>query len=62
MMRPADIAQLVLLSAIWGASFMLLRVLVPAIGPLPTAAARLVLGAREQYRGQRFLIWPPLAQ
>lgn len=36
----ADLAKLVFLSAIWGGSFIFLRVAVPEIGPLLTALLR----------------------
>lgn len=43
-MRPADVARLLALAAIWGASFIFVRVLAPTIGALPTAAGRVLLG------------------
>lgn len=43
-MRPVHFAQLVLLAAIWGGSFLLMRVLVPALGPLATADLRILIG------------------
>lgn len=39
-MSPADLAKLVFLSAIWGGSFIFLRVAVPEAGPLLTAILR----------------------
>lgn len=39
-MSAADLVKLVFLSAIWGGSFIFLRVAVPEIGPLLTAALR----------------------
>ena len=42
-MRPADVARLVVLAAIWGASFVFIRVLVPALGPVWVAALRLLI-------------------
>ena len=39
------LADLLLLSAIWGSSFILMRVGVPEFGPLPTAAVRVCIGA-----------------
>ena len=39
-MSAADLAKLVFLSAIWGGSFIFLRVAVPEAGPLLTAALR----------------------
>lgn len=43
-MRPADGARLVALAIIWSLSFVFLRVVVPAIGPLWMATARLFVG------------------
>ncbi len=42
-MSAADLVKLVFLSAIWGASFIFLRIAVPEVGPLLTAALRTVL-------------------
>jgi drug/metabolite transporter (DMT)-like permease len=42
-MRPADIARLVLLAAIWGASFLFNRITAPAIGPVLTAELRTLI-------------------
>lgn len=39
------LADLLMLSAIWGSSFILMRAAVPEFGPLPTAAVRIVVGA-----------------
>ncbi len=41
--RAGDIAQLVALAAIWGASFVFMRVLSPTLGPEWTAALRLLI-------------------
>lgn len=43
-MRSRDIGELLLLAAIWGASFVFMRVSVPSFGPLPLALVR-VAGA-----------------
>ncbi len=43
-MRRPDIARLVALAAIWGASFIFIRVLAPALGPILTAATRVLIG------------------
>jgi drug/metabolite transporter (DMT)-like permease len=43
-MRPRDTADLVLLAALWGASFLFMRVAVPHFGAVPLAALR-VAGA-----------------
>lgn len=42
---PADYGCLVLLAALWGGSFMLVKTALPTIGPLTIVVARLVLGA-----------------
>lgn len=42
-MKAYDLALLVLLAAMWGASFLFIRVASPALGPLPLAAARVLL-------------------
>ncbi len=44
-MRPADYVRLLLLAAIWGASFLFMRVAAPVLGALPTAFFRVLLGA-----------------
>ncbi len=43
-LRPADIVRLLILAAIWGGSFIFIRVLSPVIGPVPTAASRVLIG------------------
>ena len=43
-MRPADIGRLLLLAAIWGGSFLIMRLVVPAFGPVAMAFVR-VAGA-----------------
>jgi drug/metabolite transporter (DMT)-like permease len=40
-----DLAELVLLGAIWGASFLFMRVAVPEFGAIPLIAARVGIGA-----------------
>jgi drug/metabolite transporter (DMT)-like permease len=44
-MRPDVVVRLLLLGAIWGSSFLFMRLTVPAIGSGATAAGRLALGA-----------------
>lgn len=44
-MKPADLLRLLLLAAIWGASFLFMRVAVPVLGSMPTAFFRATLGA-----------------
>jgi drug/metabolite transporter (DMT)-like permease len=41
--RRSDVARLVALAAIWGASFIFIRVLAPALGPILTAASRVLI-------------------
>jgi len=43
-MRAGDAGRLVLLAAIWGASFLFTRVVAPALGPLATADLRMLIG------------------
>ncbi|MEO8923263.1 MAG: DMT family transporter [Caldimonas sp.] len=43
-MRPRDIAELVALAALWGASFLFMRIAAPAFGPVALVAVR-VTGA-----------------
>ncbi len=44
-MRTRDLIDLVVLSAIWGASFLFMRVAAPEFGPIPLIAARVAIGA-----------------
>jgi drug/metabolite transporter (DMT)-like permease len=44
-MRPRDFAGLVLLSALWGGSFLFIRVAVPALGPFLLVGLRVGLAA-----------------
>lgn len=44
-MRPVDILYLLGLAAIWGASFLFMRVIAPEIGPIPTAFFRVSIAA-----------------
>jgi drug/metabolite transporter (DMT)-like permease len=50
-MRGADYVRLFVLAAIWGGSFIFMRVLAPVLGPIPTAALRVLLG------GGMLLLW-----
>ena len=43
-MGIGDMARLFFLAAIWGGSFLFMRVLAPVLGPLPTANGRLLIG------------------
>ena len=42
-MRASDLTRLIVLAAIWGVSFILLRVIVPVAGPVTTATLRVLL-------------------
>lgn len=44
-MRPVDIARLILLAAIWGASFLFMRILAPVLGALWTAEIRVAIAS-----------------
>ena len=44
-MRPRDLADLVLLAALWGASFLFMRYAAPAFGPLPLIWLRVGVAA-----------------
>ena len=52
-MRPRDFAALVLLAALWGGSYPLIRVAAPVFGPLPLVAGRVLLGALVLWLGLR---------
>jgi len=43
--RPADTARLLALAAIWGASFLFMRIAAPPLGPAATAGLRVALAA-----------------
>lgn len=42
-MRPADVGRLLLLSAIWGGSFIFIRLAAPALGPVALAETRTLI-------------------
>ncbi len=44
-MQPADILRLFLLAAIWGASFLFMRIIAPVLGTVPTAFFRVSIAA-----------------
>jgi drug/metabolite transporter (DMT)-like permease len=67
--KARDIADLVLLAALWGASFLFMRVAAPHFGPVPLAAVRVtgaalllmpLLAGRSGMRGMR-RHWRPIA-
>jgi drug/metabolite transporter (DMT)-like permease len=49
LMSNSNLARLLLLGAIWGTSFMLMRIAVPEIGPLATTFLRALLGGLALY-------------
>lgn len=68
-MKPSDLRDLLLLAALWGASFLFMRITAPAFGPLAMAALRvagaaLLLLPLLHWRGQSAALkahWPALA-
>lgn len=44
-MRPRDLTDLVLLAALWGASFLFMRIAAPAFGPIALVEVRVALAA-----------------
>ncbi|MBI1860039.1 MAG: DMT family transporter [Deltaproteobacteria bacterium] len=42
-MRVADLLRLLLLAAIWGGSFVFMRILAPVFGPIVTAELRILI-------------------
>ena len=44
-MKRADVVDLALLGALWGASFLFMRIAVPQFGPVPLMAVRCAVGA-----------------
>jgi drug/metabolite transporter (DMT)-like permease len=44
-LKLRDVIELVVLAAVWGASFLFMRVLAPVFGPFATADLRMLLGA-----------------
>jgi drug/metabolite transporter (DMT)-like permease len=44
-MRTRELCGLILLAALWGASFLFIRIAAPALGPFPLMAGRVVLAA-----------------
>ena len=68
-MRRRDVAELIVLAAIWGSSFLFMRIAVPAFGPMAIAALRVggaslllvpLLAARGDL-GLLRLHWRPIA-
>jgi drug/metabolite transporter (DMT)-like permease len=57
--RPADTARLVALAAIWGASFIFIRVSAPVLGPAWVAEGRVLIGALVLLAWFRFTGFDP---
>ena len=58
-MRGADLARLLALGAIWGASFLFMRIVAPALGPIVTADARMLIAAAALALWFRFSRYDP---
>ena len=54
-MRPRELAALFVLAAVWGGSFLFIRVAAPALGPFPLAAGRVTIAALLLWLGMRAL-------
>jgi drug/metabolite transporter (DMT)-like permease len=52
-MRAKELAALFVLAALWGGSFLFIRVAAPALGPFPLAAGRVMLAALVLWAGMR---------
>src|SRR5687768_5698231 len=50
-MRPRDLAALFGLAAVWGGSFLFIRIAAPSFGPFPLVAGRVVLGGLVLWAG-----------
>jgi len=64
-MSPADTARLLLLSSLWGFSFIFMRVAAPEFGPVSLIGVRVGLGAgvgRPQHLGRTAALLQPALQ
>jgi drug/metabolite transporter (DMT)-like permease len=52
-MRPKELAALVALAAVWGGSFLFIRVAAPVLGPMPLVAGRVTFAALLLWLGLR---------
>ena len=52
-MTPKELAALIALAAVWGGSFLFIRIAVPAFGPIPLVAARVGLAGLLLWAGLR---------
>ena len=48
-MKRRDLAALVLIAAIWGGSYILIRIIVPAVGPWGMVGGRMIISAVASY-------------
>ena len=58
-MKPKELAMLLLLGALWGGSFLSIRIAAPALGPFPLVAGRVALAALVLWLGMCALGQPP---
>ena len=54
-MRRKDLLILIILAAVWGSSYLFIRIAVPALGPFPLVAARVAIAAVVLWLGMRAL-------
>ena len=52
-MSPRDLATLLLIGAIWGASYIFIRIIVPEVGPWGMVGARMLISAAAMYAALR---------
>ena len=57
-MSPLNLFRLVLLAALWGGSFLFMRIVAPVLGAVPTAFLRVLLGALGLWAVVRLLRMP----
>lgn len=54
-MTPSQLASLFVLAALWGGSFLFIRIAAPALGPFPLVAGRVLIAAVVLWAGMRAL-------
>ncbi len=52
-MTPRDLATLLLIGAIWGASYIFIRIIAPAVGPWSMVGTRMLISAATMYAALR---------
>ena len=57
-MKPRDYAALFLIAALWGASYIFIRIIVPAIGPWGMVGARMLIAGVAAYAALRLARLP----